>query len=507
MASRWDSCGKADFDSSDHLDSTVAEIKERNDRLQAETLKLKNMLSAILNGLLEQEHGLDFIQSEIRKRRSRGEASEESDASHGSTEVRQQQQRLYTNTPSGNGSLEGSEQPAGDEELRTPVQADFSGQPESERHQHGVDDRNIEPQTRVSSRTMKESNGEPTSANIDWLLTTRSEHSLSPSNGMVSPSPQPKRASMARHNPDASHIPQHNNAKSNVTPLRETLAKHTKRPSESQSKTTAATKEKSTPASDSANIFSSVSSEEVPMDGSTGIVLRPTTNVPAPRTSSVETEKGMAKKQLPLTEQGHSTPKDPEKLLAFIENVEKTVAGQPVPSTPDVPKTPMSFQLDFLCRSLGCSTNLNYSMIPQDMQGDGQVFPCTTVIKYDPSHQVVPAIKGKHGTITTVDGQDGQGDLRTVCPLFWKNEKGWEYGGEYRAVKRIPIPLDVWEACSEDEKRSSAKKVAEAKWRHRLLIEQGLVLDESQAASLSQEQIMEFFRRVRRPENEEIDCC
>lgn len=457
MASRWDSNKNADFHGSDRLESTIEQVKERNKRLLDETFKLRALLNTVCDGLMQQEISIDTIlRAETSQQRLREKTTESFDVLHGNGTVKQQRPSSRT-TPAENRDFSDSGLLAGDDECYTPVQA---GTTASGNH--------------ALAQATHEGDGDTMMVDSDWLLTRRSEKSAVTSEDMLSPSPQTRRTSVS-------------------VPRVGTAAKPTKAPVASETEKMPATENEFGPL----DAQPSPPPQNMPEHVSEDVVVRQPESTPsAPLESPATVKEVIPRNDVGSTSNDTSTSAaDPKALLAFIDTVKKAVAELPVLPKQDLPDKPVCFQLDFLSRALGCAPKLNFTKVCEDMFDD-QAFPCTEVVKIDPSHQLVAAVRGRHGTLMSVLGQEGQGEFGKMCPLFWKNKKGWEYGGEYMAYRRMTVPPEAWEGCSEDEKRSFARKVAEATWGHRLLMERGLVKSEDEVPGLSLEQIMGFFRRV-----------
>ncbi|KAI9675204.1 MAG: hypothetical protein M1829_003564 [Trizodia sp. TS-e1964] len=179
-----------------------------------------------------------------------------------------------------------------------------------------------------------------------------------------------------------------------------------------------------------------------------------------------------------------------------MRNVKEAISALTPPANLRISRPAVTFSNAFLGYALGGNASV-FSKVGPSMEGK-QAFECSQMIKVNPDNHPLAPRAGFHGALTLVDGQEGEGEMRKIYPLFRKNGREWEYGGNYKIAKRITVPPEVWssnEIFNEEFRKKIANTLNTTGWGQRLLMQKNLAYSEQELHDLTLNDILGFFER------------
>lgn len=178
--------------------------------------------------------------------------------------------------------------------------------------------------------------------------------------------------------------------------------------------------------------------------------------------------------------------------VALYRAIDEAVHALPQPARDRLPESPMSFPLAFLQNKVGG----NKGTFAKVSGTRNQIISCHQVIRV--KNEIWAPQMGCHGAVVVIDGLENRHEQNVDSPLFRKHGEGWEYEGEYRTVKHVIVPPEVWEKWERDKQMSVVSKVAKMQHnpKYNFLSKRGLVNREKEAGQIGEAEIYDYFRRV-----------
>jgi hypothetical protein len=170
----------------------------------------------------------------------------------------------------------------------------------------------------------------------------------------------------------------------------------------------------------------------------------------------------------------------------------------PLTLVSSIPSSLQDFPLDFVNKYIG-GNNESFTQARRAMR-DKEIVSWTEMIRINPENQPLSPSKGCNGALIIVDGRAKSGEIGKIYPTLLKANVGYlQYIGHYKVVKRITIPVETWQAYTDDKKYSVAEEVENRKWGQAVLKSKGLSTNSADNREKRIADILGFFERHEEP--------
>ncbi|KAI9673915.1 MAG: hypothetical protein M1817_002121 [Caeruleum heppii] len=166
-------------------------------------------------------------------------------------------------------------------------------------------------------------------------------------------------------------------------------------------------------------------------------------------------------------------PNGPKAAVLFDEEMKSL----PKPAVITIPKPNVLFPHEFLKGALGGTDDAFSTVSTRRIQK--QVFPCRDLIKLLPTLDDKAPVHGSHGALTLVESLHGC-VVGKRYPVFCRRLGGWEYTGEFKLIKRVPMPINAKASLKTPLVEKLARQVCSTRVGRQLLVDKGMVTADAQ---------------------------
>lgn len=180
--------------------------------------------------------------------------------------------------------------------------------------------------------------------------------------------------------------------------------------------------------------------------------------------------------------------------ISILEEIE----ALPFPSNSLVPSSLQDFPMDFV-RECIRGDNATFAICGRATR-DKQIVNWPEMMKLNPeTHPFCPS-PGNNGALAFVDGRPNTGEVGKTYPTLLRENVGfYKYIGNYKVVERIVMPIEIWKACTDDERLGVVDEIENREWGQTLLTFKGLCTNATDKEEKRINDLLGFFERSEEP--------
>jgi hypothetical protein len=190
----------------------------------------------------------------------------------------------------------------------------------------------------------------------------------------------------------------------------------------------------------------------------------------------------------------------PGRQLSIPSNVSiaDEIDALPLSSKTLVPASLQKFPMEFV-REFIRGDNFTFSVCGRTMR-DKQIVNWPEMIKLNAeTHPRCPS-PGSNGALVFVHGRSNTGEIGKIYPTLLREKVGfYTYIGHYKVVKRIIMPVEIWKACTEEERHGVVNEIENREWGQSLLKSKGLCTNATDKEEKRRDDLLGLFERTEEP--------